>query len=75
MRRSFSVLQTHLSPDVLENIRYSQLDATDEECIAAAVWPMQALYPPFADSYNTMLTGDGAAPQDSASWLCTGSCG
>ena len=63
LRRSLGlVLQdTHLFTNtVMENIRYGRLDATDEECIAAA---KLANADPFIrqlpEGYNTMLTGDG----------------
>ncbi len=64
LRRSLAmVLQdTHLfTGTVMENIRYGNLDATDEECIAAAKvanahWFIEHL----PEGYNTMLTADGA---------------
>ncbi len=64
LRRSLAmVLQdTHLfTGTVMENIRYGKLDATDEECIAAAKianahWFIEHL----PEGYNTMLTADGA---------------
>ena len=46
---------------VLDNIRYGRLDATDEECIAAAkLANADAFIRRLEDGYNTMLTGDGA---------------
>ena len=64
LRRSLGmVLQdTHLfSGTVMENIRYGKLDATDEECIAAAkLANADAFIRRLPDGYNTMLTGDGA---------------
>ncbi len=63
LRRSLGmVLQdTHLFTDtVLENIRYGRLDATDEECIAAAkLANADAFIRQLPDGYNTILTGDG----------------
>ncbi len=64
LRRSLGmVLQdTHLfTGTVRENIRYGRLDATDEECIAAAkLANADAFIRRLEDGYNTMLTGDGA---------------
>ena len=57
------VLQTpHLfSGTVMENIRYGRLDATDEECIAAAkLANADGFIRRLPDGYNTVLTGDGA---------------
>ena len=45
----------------MENIRYGKLDATDEECIAAAkLVNAHAFISMLPDGYNTMLEGDGA---------------
>ncbi len=64
LRRSLGmVLQdTHLfTGTVLDNIRYGRLDATDEECIAAAkLANADSFIRRLEDGYNTMLTGDGA---------------
>lgn len=64
LRRSLGmVLQdTHLfTGTVLDNIRYGRLDATDEECIAAAkLANADGFVRRLPDGYNTMLTGDGA---------------
>ncbi|HIQ86777.1 MAG TPA: ABC transporter ATP-binding protein [Candidatus Scatomorpha gallistercoris] len=64
LRRSLGmVLQdTHLfTGTVMENIRYGNLDATDEECIAAAqLANADGFIQRLPDGYNTMLTGDGA---------------
>ena len=64
LRRSLGmVLQdTHLfTGTVMENIRYGNLDATDEECIAAAqLANADGFIRRLLDGYNTMLTGDGA---------------
>ena len=57
------VLQdTHLfTGTVMDNIRYGRLDATDEECIAAAkLANADGFITRLPDGYNTMLTGDGA---------------
>ena len=56
------VLQdTHLfTGTVMENIRYGRLDATDEECMAAAqLANADRFIRHLPDGYNTMLTGDG----------------
>ena len=46
---------------VMENIRYGRLDATDEECIAAAkLANADGFIRRLPDGYNTVLTGDGA---------------
>ncbi|MGN0794596.1 MAG: ABC transporter ATP-binding protein [Aristaeellaceae bacterium] len=64
LRRSLGmVLQdTHLfTGTVLDNIRYGKLDATDEECIAAArLANADGFIRKLPDGYNTMLTGDGS---------------
>ena len=64
MRRSLGmVLQdTHLfTGTVMENIRYGRLDATDEECIAAAkLAHADGFIRRLSDGYQTILTGDGA---------------
>lgn len=57
------VLQdTHLfTGTVMENIRYGRLDATDEECIAAAkLAHADGFIRRLSDGYQTILTGDGA---------------
>jgi ATP-binding cassette subfamily B protein len=63
LRRSLGlVLQdTHLfTATVMENIRYGRLDATDEECIAAAkLANADTFIRQLPDGYNTVLTGDG----------------
>ena len=63
LRRSLGmVLQdTHLfTGTVMDNIRYGRLDATDEECIAAAqLANADAFIRRLPDGYNTMLKGDG----------------
>ena len=63
LRRSLGmVLQdTHLfTGTVMDNIRYGRLDATDEECIAAAKQAnADSFITRLPQGYNTMLTGDG----------------
>ena len=57
------VLQTpHLfSGSIADNIRYGNLDATDEECIAAAkLAGADDFITRLPDGYDTMLTGNGA---------------
>lgn len=65
LRRSLGIVlqDTHLfTGTVLENIRYGRLDATDEECIAAArLANADGFIRRLPDGYNTMLTGDGAS--------------
>ena len=47
---------------VMENIRYGKLDATDEECIAAAkLAGADSFIKHLPDGYNTMLSGDGSS--------------
>ncbi len=64
LRRSLGmVLQdTHLfTGTVMDNIRYGRLDASDEECIAAAkLANADGFIRRLPDGYNTMLSGDGA---------------
>ena len=64
LRRSLGmVLQdTNLfTGTVMENIRYGRLDATDEECIAAAkLANAHDFISRLPEGYNTMLTADGA---------------
>ena len=64
LRRSLGmVLQDTVlfTATVLENIRYGRLDATDEECIAAArLANADGFIKRLPEGYNTMLTGDGA---------------
>ena len=64
LRRSLGmVLQdTHLfTGTVMENIRYGNLDATDEECIGAArLANADGFIRRLPDGYQTMLTGDGS---------------
>lgn len=64
LRRSLGmVLQdTHLfTGTVMDNIRYGKLDATDEECIAAAkLANADGFIRRLPDGYQTVLTGDGS---------------
>ncbi|OUN07146.1 ABC transporter [Flavonifractor sp. An92] len=64
LRRSLGIVlqDTHLfTGTVLENIRYGRLDATDEECMAAArLANADGFIRRLPDGYDTMLTGDGA---------------
>ncbi len=63
LRRSLGmVLQdTHLfTGTVMENIRYGKLDASDQECIAAAkLANADSFIRRLPDGYQTMLSGDG----------------
>jgi len=64
LRRSLgAVLQdTHLfTGTIMDNIRYGRLDATDEECIAAAkAANAHSFIRRLPQGYDTMVTGDGA---------------
>ena len=64
LRRSLGIVlqDTHLfTGTVMENIRYGRMEATDEECIAAAVLAnADGFIRRLPDGYNTMLHGDGA---------------
>ncbi len=64
LRRSLgAVLQdTHLfTGTIMDNIRYGRLDATDEECIAAAKSAnAHSFIRRLPEGYGTMVTGDGA---------------
>ena len=63
LRRSLGIVlqDTHLfTGTVMDNIRYGRLDATDEECIAAAkLANADTFIEKLPDGYQTMLTGDG----------------
>ena len=57
------VLQKNVlfSGTVLDNLRYGRLDATDEECVAAAkLANADGFIRRLPDGYHTLLTGDGA---------------
>lgn len=64
LRRSLGIVlqETNLfTGTVMDNIRYGKLDATDEECIAAAkLAGADDFITRLPDQYNTMLTGNGA---------------
>ena len=64
LRRSLGIVlqDTHLfTGTVMDNIRYGNLEATDEECIAAAqLANADGFIRRLPDGYDTMLTGDGA---------------
>ena len=64
LRRSLGIVlqDTHLfTGTVMENIRYGRLEASDEECIAAArLANADGFIKRLPEGYNTMLTGDGA---------------
>lgn len=64
LRRSLGIVlqDTHLfTGTVMDNIRYGRLDASDEECIAAAkLANAHSFIKRLPEGYNTMLTGDGA---------------
>ena len=64
LRRSLGIVlqDTHLfTGTVMENIRYGRLDASDEECVAAAkLANADGFIQRLPDGYSTMLTGDGA---------------
>lgn len=63
LRRSLGIVlqDTHLfTGTVMDNIRYGRLDATDEECIAAAkLANAHGFIKRLPEGYNTMLSGDG----------------
>lgn len=65
LRRSLGVVLQEVNlftGTVLENIRYGRLDATDEECIAAAkLANADDFITRLPDGYDTMLTGNGAS--------------
>ena len=63
LRRSLGIVlqDTNLfTGTVMDNIRYGKLDATDEECIAAAkAANAHGFISRLPDGYNTMITGNG----------------
>ena len=65
LRRSLGVVlqETNLfSGTVMDNIRFGRLDATDEECIAAAkLVCAHSFIHRLPDGYNTYIDGDGGA--------------
>ncbi|MBO4799613.1 MAG: ATP-binding cassette domain-containing protein, partial [Lachnospiraceae bacterium] len=64
LRRSLGIVlqDTNLfTGTVMENIRYGRLDATDEECIAAAkLANADSFIRLLPEGYDTVLTGNGA---------------
>ena len=64
LRRSLGIVlqDTHLfTGTVMDNIRYGNLEATDEACMAAArLANADGFIRRLPDGYHTMLTGDGA---------------
>ncbi len=65
LRRSLGVVLQDVNlftGTVMDNIRYGRLDATDEECIAAAkLANADDFIQRLPDGYDTMLTGNGAS--------------
>ena len=65
LRRSLGIVLQDTSlftGTVMENIRYGRLEATDEECIAAAkLANADDFISRLPEGYNTVLTGSGAA--------------
>lgn len=63
LRKSLSIVlqDTHLfTGTVMDNIRYGRLEATDEECIAAAkLASAHSFIRRLPDGYNTVISGDG----------------
>lgn len=64
LRRSLGVVLQDVNlftGTVMENIRYGRLDATDEECIAAAkLANAHGFIEMMPEGYNTVLSGDGS---------------
>lgn len=64
LRRSLGIVLQDVNlftGTVMENIRYGRLDATDEECIAAAkLANADSFIHMLPNGYNTMLSGDGS---------------
>lgn len=65
LRRSLGIVlqDTHLfTGTIMENIRYGKLDATEEECIAAAqLANADGFIRMLPEGYNTVITGDGGS--------------
>ena len=63
LRKSLAIVlqDTHMfTGTIMDNIRYGRLDATDEECIAAAkLASAHSFIRRLPDGYNTVITGDG----------------
>lgn len=64
LRRSLGIVLQDVNlftGTVMDNIRYGRLDATDEECIAAAkLANADSFITRLPDGYQTMLTGNGS---------------
>lgn len=64
LRRSMGIVLQDVNlftGTVMENLRYGRLDATDEECIAAAeLVNADSFIRMLPNGYNTMLSGDGS---------------
>lgn len=64
LRRSLGVVLQDVNlftGTVMDNLRYGKLDATDEECIAAAkLANADGFIRMLPDGYNTILSGDGS---------------
>lgn len=64
LRRSLGIVLQDVNlftGTVMDNIRYGRLDATDDECIAAAkLANADSFITRLPDGYQTMLTGNGA---------------
>lgn len=64
LRRSLGIVLQDVNlftGTVMENLRYGKLDATDEECIAAAkLANADRFIRMLPDGYDTMLSGDGS---------------
>ena len=65
LRRSMSVILQDVNlftGTILDNIRYGKLDATDEECIAAAkLSGADSFITRLPEGYNTLIRGDGGS--------------
>ena len=65
LRRSLGVVLQDVrlfTGTVMDNIRYGRLDATDEECVAAAkLANADSFIRRLPDGYDTMLTGNGSS--------------
>lgn len=65
LRRSMSVILQDVNlftGTILDNIRYGKLDATDEECIAAAkLSGADSFITRLPEGYNTMIRGDSGS--------------
>lgn len=73
LRRSLGVVLQDVNlftGTVMDNIRYGKLDATDEECIAAAkLANADSFISRLPEGYQTMLTGNGAGLSQGQSQL------